>query len=497
MFKDIFEELSYKFKDLSTLKPDYIKSRLNFNNFINEDTVHDYNPKRYLFYLQFMQGLENPDIMKKIIYENKLISSSKEEEDEIINKIVNKLNNLYYIDPSTTISDNEYINKKNIKLETDSRELSNRIKKIYRNSNSDNSQYNSEVDRIIDDTFLQKKIEPSLGGKYNKKILGGLLSSEEEQLLNEERLNEERLMREREGEQMGNYDLNGMNGMNSMNSMNGMNSMNSMNGMQQRNTQQPQPQLSIQERKEIKDDIKENKDKIKKLIDANKSDYDKYYKNIQEIKENYKNTSLLEKANTTLNSILNSNGDENIKISKLKDEVYMLENDNFKGLKNLDLTKEDRFIFIGITFLIRLIALSFIEWSLNTNYVLNFTQAYLLYLTIYILLLLLIVGIVNITYNSSLIDTYQKSDNFMVKIASTLYYFYLIPGNRLGSSFRLIAHILLLGIITTIAILIKLADSKDNTSINFDYGKKKSIRNTLNNFTLVLWVFTSILAIKL
>lgn len=429
MYKDIFEELSFKFRDLSTLKPDNIRRTNIFNNLINDDTAHDFNPSRYSFYIQFMQGLENPELMKKIIYENKLIKSSKQEESKIIENIVNKINTLYYADP---MSPDYLIEKKKIITEEDAK-IQDKLNKIV-STEYNGSENIDKIKNIVKDTFVT-----TMTGGADDIITGDNYQTiQQQQLINNNIINR-----------------------------------------------------NIEDIDDI--DNKINKDIDDKIEINKKRDND----NASKLKQKYIDNSLLRKYNDKLDGLLKNNeGDSNTtKVNKIRDLINDIDNDEFKSIKNLEISKEDKLVFIGITFLLRIISLALIEWSLNTNFVLNFTQAYLLYLTIYILLLLLIIAIVNITYNLPLIETYS-SDNIFVKMASTLYYFYLMPGNRMASAYRLIAHILLLGVLTTIAILIKLSDNNDNTNINYDYAKKKKIKTTLNNFTLILWIFSSIIALK-
>jgi hypothetical protein len=74
MFKDIYQELAFKFGYLSDLKPDNMKTKLNFlDNMLTETFVHDFNPKRYMFYIEFMKALKDPATLKKIIYAELLI----------------------------------------------------------------------------------------------------------------------------------------------------------------------------------------------------------------------------------------------------------------------------------------------------------------------------------------------------------------------------------------------------------------------------------------
>ena len=71
MYKDIFEELAFKFSNLADLKPDNVKTKFDFLSFaLKEETVHNFNPSRYVFYIEFMKGLKDPDLLKNIIAES-------------------------------------------------------------------------------------------------------------------------------------------------------------------------------------------------------------------------------------------------------------------------------------------------------------------------------------------------------------------------------------------------------------------------------------------
>jgi hypothetical protein len=104
--------------------------------------------------------------------------------------------------------------------------------------------------------------------------------------------------------------------------------------------------------------------------------------------------------------------------------------------------------------------------------------------------LLLITIIVNISYSD-----YDNKGNLYASIASSFYYFYFIPGNY-KDYFRIIVHIGIILSISAIAILIKNNEIKNN-DINFDYTKKKNINKALNDISLIIWIFTSIVAMKI
>ena len=101
--RSLMDELKYKFSYLNDLKPDNAKSLVQSNNIVDDNFVHKINPTRFAFYQEFIREIQkNPELLKKIIYENKMIKHKKEDEDKMIENIVNNLEGLYRIPEKTT-----------------------------------------------------------------------------------------------------------------------------------------------------------------------------------------------------------------------------------------------------------------------------------------------------------------------------------------------------------------------------------------------------------
>lgn len=193
------------------------------------------------------------------------------------------------------------------------------------------------------------------------------------------------------------------------------------------------------------------------------------------------------------NIISNNTISNNTKLSKYKDILNEVET-TINPTKTLDINKEDKILFIIITFIIRLISLSIVNWAINTNYVNTFTNAIFLYSVIYIIILFIICSLVNISYNYSTNSILYGNTGFSF-LANSLYYFYIIPGASIKRNGRLFIHCIFLLIFTIIPFSIQSSDN-DNNNIDYDYTKKKEAINLLNNYTLVIWIFTSIIAIN-
>jgi len=239
--------------------------------------------------------------------------------------------------------------------------------------------------------------------------------------------------------------------------------------------------------------IYEQYQNLNNTISSNQNeDIKKYVENIQKLQKTQEN-GFLNKNKENLKTILESDSDNKIKLMKLKDLMENIENNEAMSINNMKLTKEDRLIFIGITFLIRQINLWIIDWALYTNFVTNFTNTFILYIVLYTIFILLILSVVNITYNTSVFKLYTSQNNMFGIIASSLYYFYLIPGYTLQQSLRFVIH---LGIIYTaiiIALLIKQKDENNNVQ-NYNYEIKKNIKRFIGDFTLLIWLFLSFIA---
>jgi hypothetical protein len=108
--------------------------------------------------------------------------------------------------------------------------------------------------------------------------------------------------------------------------------------------------------------------------------------------------------------------------------------------------------------------------------------------------MLLIVVIVNLTYNLPVKELYTGRHGVFTALASSLYYFYLKPGNQLKDSIRLIVHIGLMYFIVIVAILLKDKESKNDAVLDFDYSVKKNIKRVVSDFTMLIWLFTSVIA---
>jgi hypothetical protein len=153
----------------------------------------------------------------------------------------------------------------------------------------------------------------------------------------------------------------------------------------------------------------------------------------------------------------------------------------------------DRAIFIITTLILRLITLSLIFWCMNANLINSFKTAFIYYCIIYILFFIFLIAIVNVIYYYPIIELFSNIS--LVSMPNLLYYFYI----HINGPNRLILHILIILILSFIPFILSMDQKikdQSNLNISFDYKKKTEIYNSISNFSLVIWLLTSVVAIK-
>lgn len=187
---------------------------------------------------------------------------------------------------------------------------------------------------------------------------------------------------------------------------------------------------------------------------------------------------------------------ENI-IKKIKD----FENDPQNPLDELEITLDDRIVFIIATFFIRYITLLMVQWCIDINIITSFYEGFIYYAIIYIILFWFVVLFINI--DNSYDVKYMNFNGIINSIRSLFYYFYM--GTN-GIS-RLLIHtslIILLIVIPIILNIKKKPEFKDEANHDdtaptvkiLSYDERKQLSKTLTLFTMFIWLFTSIIATK-
>ena len=198
-----------------------------------------------------------------------------------------------------------------------------------------------------------------------------------------------------------------------------------------------------------------------------------------------------------VNQSQNSHNDEKDMINRIK----IFENDPRNPLEALELTFEDRIIFIIITFFIRYAAISIIQRGIDINLISSFYEGFIYYGCIYIIFFWFIVFFVNIDNNYAV--NYLNINDLMNYIRSLFYYFYM----GTNGITRLIIHSLLMIIIIIIPIILNIKNETPRDPINDEQAdnnmktpmtleERIRLSKLLSIFTLFIWILTSIIATK-
>jgi hypothetical protein len=182
---------------------------------------------------------------------------------------------------------------------------------------------------------------------------------------------------------------------------------------------------------------------------------------------------------------------------KIKKKIIEFENDPENTFNYLELTIEDRLVFIITTFFIRYLSLILIQWSVDINIIKSFEEGFFYYAVIYLAIFWFIVLFVNID-NTTKVD-YMNFDNFMNSIRSVFYYFYM----GTNGITRLLVHSCIICVLLIVPIILNIKKStyieeenKDKDKDIISYEERKKLSKSLSLFTIFIWVLTSIIATK-
>ena len=225
-----------------------------------------------------------------------------------------------------------------------------------------------------------------------------------------------------------------------------------------------------------------NKETGDKITDFNKQ-IDDYYDKRDKIEA--------DSSNQTDNSALKDLD------NKIEKKIIEFENDPENTFNYLELTVEDRLVFIITTFFIRYLSLILIQWSVDINIIKSFEEGFFYYAVIYLAIFWFIVLFVNID-NTTKVD-YMNFDNFMNSIRSIFYYFYM----GTNGITRLLVHSCIICILLIVPIILNIKKStyieeenKDKDKDIISYEERKKLSKSLSLFTIFIWVLTSIIATK-
>ena len=177
--------------------------------------------------------------------------------------------------------------------------------------------------------------------------------------------------------------------------------------------------------------------------------------------------------------------------------IKNFENDPKNPLEELELTFDDRIVFIIATFFIRYITIIMVQWCIDINIIKTFYEGFIYYAVIYITIFWFIVLFINID-NS--FDVKYMNFNGIINSIRTLFYYFYMGTNGIS---RLLIHTSLIMILIIIPIILNIknkAEFKDEEQIEIikilNYDERKQLSKSLSLFTMFIWLFTSIIATK-
>jgi len=185
-----------------------------------------------------------------------------------------------------------------------------------------------------------------------------------------------------------------------------------------------------------------------------------------------------------------------IALNDIKNNLLFFDNDPKNPMKSLELTFDDRLVFIITTFFIRYLSVILIQWCIDINFIKTFNEGFVYYVIIYLSIFWFIVLFINIDNNEQV--DYMNFGNSMNSIRTLFYYFYM-GTNGITALFIHSCLIIVLIIIPIVLNITKKEDlddeeKTDHNILNFD--ERKKLIKTLSLFTIFIWILTSIIATK-
>jgi hypothetical protein len=165
-----------------------------------------------------------------------------------------------------------------------------------------------------------------------------------------------------------------------------------------------------------------------------------------------------------------------------KGELYNLEND--KKIMAFKYNQEDKYIFIAVTFVLRIITLTFVKWAIDVDFVNIFESALYLYIGLYIIFIGILWGIVN----------YEGIDD---TILGPLKYYLYSFNKKINNGIHLIIHLTLLFILSFIPFIIQ-AGKNDMSFDKYNLSsveEKRDMYRAISSFSLLMWIILSMIAL--
>jgi hypothetical protein len=221
------------------------------------------------------------------------------------------------------------------------------------------------------------------------------------------------------------------------------------------------------------------------------------YKNKYQNNDEYDDMNKIGQLSDDIDKYYNSTKNKKIKDKFIIQQINKFENDPKNPLDELEITFDDRLVFIIATFFIRYITIIMVQWCIDINIIKNFYEGFIYYAIIYIIIFWFIVLFINID-NS--FDVKYMNFNGIINTIRTLFYYFYMGTNGIS---RLLIHTSLIILLIIIPIILNIKnntvfkeENEDEDVKILNYDERKQLSKSLSLFTMFIWLFTSIIATK-
>ena len=141
----------------------------------------------------------------------------------------------------------------------------------------------------------------------------------------------------------------------------------------------------------------------------------------------------------------------------------------------------DRIVFIAVTYAFRGISLYLIEWSLHNRMITSFDRAFWYYFFLYVSLFVLLAMAVNVETTSPTLRML----------------FYYINTDIAGGYVRIYVHLFAQLLLVLIPFILRENSGDTGATAFLSFQERQTIMSVLSRFTLLMWILTSAIALRI
>jgi hypothetical protein len=141
----------------------------------------------------------------------------------------------------------------------------------------------------------------------------------------------------------------------------------------------------------------------------------------------------------------------------------------------------DRVIFIVATYILRSIALFMVEWGVHTNFINTFVKAFSLYFGVYACVFLLLYILTN-----------AREDDYLFRML----FFYINTQSEDGKGIlRIFIHLICVMFLFPIPFVVR--EYREMEADNLSFTQKRTVIGAVEKFTMIVWILTSVIALRI